>query len=98
MGRPCARLPAAARPIDSGQPRPAMIHSTELGSTKVLRATPETCFWGFFDNALPPILRVKSGDVLFVEALTHQAGDAPDLMMDDGVRAVYDAIAPDKRG
>ena len=63
-----------------------------------LRATPATCFWGFFDASLPPVLRVRSGDLVRIETLTHQAGDAPDLMMDDGVRAVYDAIPIATRG
>jgi acetamidase/formamidase len=63
-----------------------------------LRATPETCFWGFFDAALPPVLRVGSGDLVRIETLTHQAGDAPDLMMDAGVKAVYDAIPIATRG
>ena len=56
-----------------------------------LRATPATCFWGFFDAALPAVLRVRSGDLVRIETLTHQAGDAPDLMMDAGVEAVYRA-------
>ena len=64
----------------------------------VLRATRETCFWGFFDRALPPVLTVASGDLVHVETLTHQAGDAPDLMMDDGVRAVYEGIPAAQRG
>jgi acetamidase/formamidase len=63
-----------------------------------LRVTPETCFWGFFDAARPPVLRVRSGDLVRIETLTHQAGDAPDLLMDDGVRAVYDAIPMAERG
>jgi acetamidase/formamidase len=63
-----------------------------------LRATPATCFWGFFDAALPPVLAVRSGDLIRIETLTHQAGDAPDLMMDAGVEAVYRAIAPETRG
>lgn len=63
-----------------------------------LRATPDTCFWGFFDAALPPVLRVRSGDLVRIEALTHQAGDAPDLMMDPGVDAVYRAIPIESRG
>jgi formamidase len=63
-----------------------------------LRATPETCFWGFFDAELPPVLRVRSGDLVRIETLTHQAGDAPDLMMDPGVEAVYRAIPIAKRG
>jgi acetamidase/formamidase len=63
-----------------------------------LRATPATCFWGFFDATLPPVLRVRSGDLVRIETLTHQAGDAPDLMMDAGVQAVYDAIPMATRG
>ena len=64
----------------------------------VLRATPETCFWGFFDRAQPPVLTIRSGDIVHIETLTHQAGDAPDLLMDDGVRAVYEGIPPPRRG
>ena len=64
----------------------------------VLRATPSTCFWGFFDRSRPPVLTVRSGDIVHVETLTHQAGDAPDLMMDAGVRAVYEGIPPSERG
>jgi acetamidase/formamidase len=63
-----------------------------------LRATPATCFWGFFDAALPPVLRIRSGDLVRIETLTHQAGDAPDLMMDPGVEAVYRAIPIETRG
>jgi acetamidase/formamidase len=63
-----------------------------------LRATPATCFWGFFDASLPPVLRVRSSDLIRVETLTHQAGDAPDLMMDAGVEAVYGAIPIETRG
>lgn len=63
-----------------------------------LMATPETCFWGFFDRSLPPVLRVRSGDLVFIETLTHQAGDAPDLLMDVGIRAVYEGIPPEQRG
>lgn len=58
----------------------------------ILKATPQTCFWGFFDKTLPPVLTVDSGDLVYVEALTHHAGDAPDLLMDEGVKAVYDKV------
>jgi acetamidase/formamidase len=64
----------------------------DAGAIHTLKATPETCFWGFFDKDLPPVLTINSGDIVYVEALTHHAGDAPDLLMDDGVRAVYEKI------
>jgi acetamidase/formamidase len=63
-----------------------------------LHAKPETCFWGFYDRDRPPALRVRSGDTVFVETLTHQAGDAPDLLMDDDLRTVYDGIPVEERG
>lgn len=64
----------------------------DAGNLHILKATPKTCFWGFFDKTLPPVLTVNSGDIIYVEALTHHAGDAPDLLMDDGVKAVYDQV------
>ncbi len=62
-----------------------------------LTATPETCFWGFFDRDRPPVLSVDSGAIIDIEAVTHHAGDAPDLLMDDGVRAIWDGIPADDR-
>ena len=57
-----------------------------------LTATPGHCFWGFLDPALDPVLTVDDGTELTIEAVTHHAGDAPDLLMDDGVRALWDGI------
>src|SRR5690349_3502095 len=39
-----------------------------------LRATPDTCFWGFFDAALPAVLHVRSGDLVRIETLTPSLG------------------------
>jgi acetamidase/formamidase len=57
-----------------------------------LPATPETVHWGFFDPRLAPALTVASGDLVAIDALTHHAGDAPDLLMDDGIAAVFDRV------
>ncbi|KKK36903.1 formamidase [Mesobacillus campisalis] len=62
-----------------------------------LRATPETVHWGYFDKKLNPALEVDSGDVVYVETVTHHAGDAPDLMMDDGIKEIYDSIPEENR-
>jgi acetamidase/formamidase len=67
-------------------------------TTHSLTATPETCYWGYIDQDQPPCLTVRSGDIIEVEAVTHHAGDAPDLMMDDGIRTLWSAIAPADRG
>ncbi|MFF2654609.1 acetamidase/formamidase family protein [Streptomyces sp. NPDC058045] len=63
-----------------------------------LLATPDNCQWGYFDNSVKPNLTVSSGDVVAIECLTHHGGEAPDLLFDDGVRAVYEAIAEQDRG
>ena len=63
-----------------------------------LAATPETCFWGYIDRDVPAVLEVDSGDVIEIEAVTHHAGDAPDLLMDDGIRAIWEGIAETDRG
>lgn len=63
----------------------------------VLRANPNTVHWGYFDNSVEPALTINSGDVVFVEAITHAAGDAPDLMMDDAIKEIYDAIPVEAR-
>ena len=63
-----------------------------------LRATPATCHWGYFSASLSPALTVASGDLVWAETVTHQAGDAPELLMDDGIRALYAGIPEAERG
>jgi acetamidase/formamidase len=63
----------------------------------LLPATPDTCYWGYLDAAQPPAVKVDPGTELWIEAVTHHAGDAPDLLMDDGIRAIWDAIDPATR-
>jgi acetamidase/formamidase len=62
------------------------------GALHELRATVETIHWGYFDASIPPVLTVKSGDLIRAEAITHHAGDAPELMMDEGVTAIFDGV------
>jgi len=57
-----------------------------------LVATPDNCYWGYLDRAEAAVLEVDSGSELIIEAVTHHSGDAPDLLMDDGVRAIWDGI------
>ncbi|CAN5527747.1 acetamidase/formamidase family protein [soil metagenome] len=58
-----------------------------------LTATPDTCFWGYLSPDEVPVMTVSSGAELTIEAVTHHSGDAPDLLMDDGIRAIWDGIA-----
>ncbi len=57
-----------------------------------LPARPDTVHWGYFDPALPPVLTVNSGDLVRLEAITHHAGDAPDLLMDEPIEAIFEAV------
>ncbi|HTW72835.1 MAG TPA: acetamidase/formamidase family protein [Acetobacteraceae bacterium] len=57
-----------------------------------LRARPGSVHWGYFDATLKPALRVPSGALIRAEAITHHAGDAPHLLMDDDIRALYAEI------
>ncbi|MDR3507564.1 MAG: acetamidase/formamidase family protein [Caulobacteraceae bacterium] len=67
------------------------------GALHRLNATPETVHWGYFDPARAPSLRVKSGDLIQAEAITHHAGDAPDLMMDEAVTRLFKEIPESDR-
>ncbi|RZI70669.1 MAG: formamidase [Variovorax sp.] len=62
-----------------------------------LPATPQNVHWGYFDAARAPSLMIKSGDLVGVQAVTHHAGDAPDLMMDDAIRHLYASIPEEDR-
>ena len=63
-----------------------------------LPATPETCQWGFIDRDLHGSLEVPNGATLDVEAISHHAGDAPDLTLDPALEALWKAFPPDQRG
>ncbi len=57
-----------------------------------LKSTPANVHWGYFDADLAPALRVRSGDIIAAEAITHHAGDAPELMMDAAITALYEGV------
>ena len=51
-----------------------------------LESTPETVHWGFWDAALPPVLRVRSGD----EVTVHTVSGPPDHLPADPSRIPRD--------
>jgi acetamidase/formamidase len=57
-----------------------------------LPATPRTVHWGYFDPVLEPVLTVASGDLVRIEAVTHHAGDAPDLLMDGPIERIFEEV------
>jgi acetamidase/formamidase len=70
-------------------PNPTALHT--------LKATPKTVHWGYFDASIAPVLTVKSGDLVQAEAITHHAGDAPELMMDETVTTLFREIPESDR-
>ncbi|CAN5455812.1 hypothetical protein BH09PSE6_BH09PSE6_28820 [soil metagenome] len=62
------------------------------GQLHFLPATPKTIHWGYFDPAIAPALIVKSGDIIQTEAITHHAGDAPELMMDEAITRIFTEV------
>ena len=62
-----------------------------------LRATRANVHWGYFDASLAPAITVRSGDLVRAEALTHHAGDAPELMMDEEMTSLFRAIPEEDR-
>ncbi|GAA4334651.1 hypothetical protein GCM10023144_27120 [Pigmentiphaga soli] len=68
-----------------------------VGALHHLPATPNTVHWGYFDASIKPALRVRSGDLIRAEAVTHHAGDDPDLLMDDGIREIFTKIPEEDR-
>ena len=63
----------------------------------VLPAVSKNVHWGYFDASLAPALKVKSGDLVRIEAVTHHAGDAPDLLMDKAIRKLFEEIPESDR-
>ncbi len=58
-----------------------------------LSLDPSTIHWGYFDRALEPALIVDSGDTVHLTAVTHHAGYAPDLLMNDPIRRLFEEVA-----
>jgi hypothetical protein len=57
----------------------------------VLLATSATVHWGYFSRSLKPVLSVRSGDFVTIEALTHHAYDDYARMIegDPGAESVF---------
>lgn len=45
--------------------------------TTYLKASPETCAWGYFDATLAPVLKVQSGDVVVIETVSGGPEQTP---------------------
>lgn len=75
---PTGGLPPTATITTPGYPAPApadpklrVVVLPNGKSVHLLPATLDTTQWGWFDNAQPPVLRVKSGDTIVMETMMH---------------------------
>jgi acetamidase/formamidase len=60
----------AEEPSESDRLR--MVPARSLpGQVHLLPATMDTVQWGWFDNAQPPVLRIRSGDTVVMETMMH---------------------------
>lgn len=44
-----------------------------------LDASPETCAWGYFDADLPPVMEVRSGDVIVIDTVSGAPEQTPPI-------------------
>lgn len=47
------------------------VAAPKYGKVHLLPATPETVQWGWFNNAQPPVMRIRPGDTVIMETLMH---------------------------
>src|SRR6266576_6583888 len=47
----------------------AFVFSTHAHQPLQLKPTPKTVAWGYYDAATPPVMRIKSGDMVEVQTL-----------------------------
>jgi hypothetical protein len=78
-------------------PQRSARHETITPSLHELPATLANVHWGYFDASLAPAIKVRSGDVIRAEAVTHHAGDAPELLMDDAITTLFNGIPEEDR-
>jgi acetamidase/formamidase len=64
-------LPDVVRAEEAARPRLPV--GAKLGDVYVLPATPETTQWGWFDNAQPPVLKLRSGEHVAMETMMASA-------------------------
>ena len=55
---------------DSGQAKAETLLAADTirnaGNIHSLKATPQTCFWGFFEKTLPTVITINSGDIVYI--------------------------------
>lgn len=103
-----AEAPLAARPAKRAKTQrvlPASGAATKARTAlsepqhHYLPANDKTVHWGYFSKLLQPVLRVRSGDLVTIETLTHHANDDYERMVkgDSGAESVFHWTSRSKR-
>src|SRR5579863_4268916 len=67
-------------------------------ATHILKATPKTIAWGYYDASAPPVLRVKSGDTVEIQTLVTsspkrlEGAGVPANQVEQSLRDIYDEV------
>jgi len=67
-----------------------------MPTTHRLDAGPESVHWGYFDAALPPLLRVESGDTVIISTVSggREVMPPPPLVIPPALSAIHAALRP----
>jgi acetamidase/formamidase len=71
---------AASTPVGTNSRSEARGEQNKMQTDHYLLASPETVVWGYFDSAVSPVLRIRSGETVKVD--TVPAGDGSELPQD----------------
>ena len=63
--------PPPPEPVKSTLDEALMVAPVAKGQVHLLPATLETTQWGWFNNAQPPVLHIRSGDTVAMETMMH---------------------------
>ena len=68
------------------------VSTTANATTRLLKATPDTVHWGFFDAKLKPLLSVASGVTVTISTVSGMASQmpAPPLTLTLGLEGLAD--------
>src|ERR1700688_4392104 len=86
-------LVLAVIPLEGQQPK-----SLAGSKLHVLKPTPKTIVWGYYDSASTPVLKIQSGDTVEVQTLlagspqTLKNGFLPDEEVEQALKDVFNEV------
>src|SRR5258708_16275312 len=78
MSKSWARWPIAAAMLVFAFSAAAQPAPSGTAADATLRSTPETVIWGYFAADAPPVLRIRSGQTVRIDTVSHSGMNTPD--------------------